>query len=126
MATARGFVFAAEEDFGIVPVEAQAEGTPVMALGRGGVRESVVVSGPRPTGLFFDQPEPPSIAAAINAFLALESRYSSAACREQAQTFSAGRFRRQLMSFVEDEIERADGLVLGAARRGNVTRVAAE
>jgi glycosyltransferase involved in cell wall biosynthesis len=51
MAEAQAFVFAAEEDFGIVPVEAQACGTPVLALGRGGSRETIVTAGPRPTGM---------------------------------------------------------------------------
>ncbi len=68
MGTAKAFVFAAEEDFGIVPVEAQGEGTPVIALGRGGVRETVIAAAPLRngairredgcTGMFFDAPEP--------------------------------------------------------------------
>ncbi len=52
---ARAFVFAAEEDFGIMPVEMQSLGTPVIAYGRGGVCESVVTHGDRPTGCFFNE-----------------------------------------------------------------------
>ena len=62
MATARAFVFAAEEDFGIVLVEAQSEGTPVLALGRGGARESIAGTGPHATGMFFESAEPAAIA----------------------------------------------------------------
>ncbi len=58
MATAQALIFAAEEDFGIVPVEAQAEGTPVLALERGGARETVIAHGPGQTGMFFKTPEP--------------------------------------------------------------------
>ena len=68
MAGARAFVFAAEEDFGIGPVEAQAEGTPVIAPGRGGVRETVVTSGPALTGLFFNAVTAPAIAAGVQQF----------------------------------------------------------
>lgn len=53
---ARAFVFAAEEDFGIAPVEAQACGTPVIAFGKGGALETVRglgLVGEKPTGLFF-------------------------------------------------------------------------
>lgn len=129
MATARALIFAAEEDFGIVPVEAQAEGTPVVALGRGGVRESVVTTGPRPTGLFFDRPDAASIAAAVNTFLATSDRFSRAACREQAEKFSAARFRRQLIDFVEGELDRAGSHVLAARQfhsNPQIPRVAAE
>jgi glycosyltransferase involved in cell wall biosynthesis len=69
MGAARAFIFAAEEDFGIVPVEAQAEGTPVIALNRGGVRESVLHDVPDPTGLFFDVPEPAVIADTVKRFI---------------------------------------------------------
>jgi glycosyltransferase involved in cell wall biosynthesis len=53
MATARALIFAADEDFGIIPVEAQAEGTPIIALGRGGAGVTVIADGPNPTEMFF-------------------------------------------------------------------------
>jgi len=65
MATALAFVFAAEEDFGIVLVEAQSEGAPVLALGRGGARESIAGSGRYSTGMFFESANPQSIADCV-------------------------------------------------------------
>jgi glycosyltransferase involved in cell wall biosynthesis len=111
MATARAFVFAAEEDFGIIPVEAQSEGAPVLALGRGGVRESVVATGPHATGMFFGTSDPRSIAECVRSFIATEGTISRLDCRQRAASFSAERFRRQFVSAVNEEFERlhADG-----------------
>src|SRR6267378_2076417 len=65
LAGARGFMFAAEEDFGIAPVEAQACGTPVIAYGRGGIRDTVE---PGETGIFFDQQTPEAVSGAVDEF----------------------------------------------------------
>ncbi len=105
MATARAFVFAAEEDFGIIPVEAQSEGAPVLALGRGGVRESVVATGGHPTGMFFDSPDPQAIAECVRSFVAREGAISRLDCRQRAALFAAERFRRQFVSAVNEELE---------------------
>lgn len=105
MATARAFVFAAEEDFGIIPVEAQSEGAPVLALGRGGARESIAATGPYATGMFFDAADPQSIAECVRSFIARESTISRANCRQRAAFFSAERFRRQFVSAVNEELE---------------------
>jgi glycosyltransferase involved in cell wall biosynthesis len=104
MATAQALVYAAEEDFGIICVEAQAEGTPVIALGRGGVTETVVADGPRRTGLFFENSTPEEIAAAVNAFLARREDYTRETCQAHALSFSGDRFQRQLKSFIDTEI----------------------
>ncbi len=100
MAEARGFIFAAEEDFGIVPLEAQAAGTPVLALGRGGARETIATGGSAPTGMFFDRPEPLVIAAAVRRFLHEAYRFDPAACHANALRFSRLRFERQFKQFV--------------------------
>ncbi len=106
MATARAFVFAAEEDFGIIVVEAQSEGTPVLALGRGGARETVVTSPQHlRTGMFFNNSEPDEIAACVRAFVAQEHLFSRTVCRAQAQRFGADRFRVEFKSYVERELE---------------------
>ena len=102
MATARAFVFAAEEDFGIIPVEAQGEGTPVIALGRGGARETIVVDGPEPTGLFFDAPTPEAIAAAVRRFLDAPA-FSPVACHANALRFAEARFDAEFKAFVDEE-----------------------
>ncbi|MBB4066539.1 glycosyltransferase [Gellertiella hungarica] len=101
MATARAFVFAAEEDFGIISVEAQSEGTPVLALGKGGSCETVVDGR---TGLFFDTPEPSAIAACVRQFLTREAEFTPENCREQAARFSADRFRDDLRAYVAETI----------------------
>lgn len=106
MCRARAFVFAAEEDFGILPLEAQACGTPVVAFGHGGARETVVGAGsevPPPegaTGVFFTQ----QTADSLNAALASAERHAfdPRACRRQAERFSVQAFwqgwQRLLMS----------------------------
>jgi glycosyltransferase involved in cell wall biosynthesis len=106
MNTARAFVFAAEEDFGIILVEAQSEGAPVLALGRGGARESIVATGPRRTGMFFDVADPQSITQCVRAFIANEKAFSRLDCRQRANLFSAERFRHQFTSAVNEEMER--------------------
>ena len=109
MATARAFVFAAEEDFGIIVVEAQSEGAPVLALGRGGARETVSASPELRTGMFFDVNEPEAIAECVRAFIAREHEFSRDVCRAHAQKFSAERFRSELMGFVNDNMKNFTG-----------------
>lgn len=109
MATARAFVFAAEEDFGIIVVEAQSEGAPVLALGRGGARETVSAAPELRTGMFFDVNEPEAIAECVRAFIAREHEFSRDVCRAHAQKFSAERFRSELMGFVNDNMKNFTG-----------------
>ncbi len=103
MASARAFLFAAEEDFGIVPVEAQGEGTPVLALGRGGARETVVTTGPTRTGLFFDSPEPDAISATVRRFVATEESFRPEACHRNALRFETRRFEETFTAFVRQQ-----------------------
>lgn len=103
MRRARAFVFAAEEDFGITPVEAQACGTPVIAFGKGGALETVIdTPGADRTGLFFDDQTVESICAAVRGFDALDTAPSAAACRRNAERFSPQSFRESLTQFVAD------------------------
>jgi glycosyltransferase involved in cell wall biosynthesis len=92
---ARAFVFMAEEDFGIVPVEAQACGTPVIAFGRGGVAETVI---PGQTGVLFEEQSAESLAAAVRTFE--QGTFTPAVIRQQAEKFSAEVFKRQFADFV--------------------------
>ena len=100
MAGAAAFVFAAEEDFGIAMVEAQGQGTPLIALGRGGAREILVTDGPSPTGMFFDHPEPAKIAAAVTAFLARPVAFRPEDCHANALRFGEQQFDIAFRSFV--------------------------
>jgi glycosyltransferase involved in cell wall biosynthesis len=102
MQNARGFVFAAEEDFGISPVEAQACGTPVIAFGRGGALETVRgLDHESPTGVFYHEQSVGALCAAIEEFEAQARRISPRACRENAQQFAEKRFEREMRHFVE-------------------------
>jgi glycosyltransferase involved in cell wall biosynthesis len=102
MRRAKAFVFAAEEDFGIAPVEAQACGTPVIAFGKGGALETVRELGdPHPTGIFFREQSVPSIVAAVREFEQNAQRFSPFDCRLNAERFSVATFRERFMSFVE-------------------------
>ena len=104
MQHAKAFVFAAEEDFGIVPVEAQACGTPVIAYGRGGALETVRDlgdEGKAPTGLFFYQQTPEAIREAVRRFEEAGG-FSPAVCRKQAEGFAPQRFQREFRQFLEE------------------------
>lgn len=104
---ARAFVFAAEEDFGIAPVEAQACGTPVIAYGRGGALETVIGldadgrATAAPTGVFFGEQNERSIGAAIERFEAQSARFSVAACRASAERFTVAAFQSGVSALME-------------------------
>ena len=101
MQRAKAFVFAAEEDFGITPVEAQACGTPVIAFGRGGALETIRSGGrEHATGLFFDEQTPAAIAAAVQDFERRKHEITPAACHKNAQRFSAELFCDRYARFV--------------------------
>ena len=102
MQRARAFVFAAEEDFGITPLEAQACGTPVIAFGKGAVLETIQgLDHAAPTGLFFDHQTPDSVVAAVQQFEAEHHRITPQACRDNAVRFAPERFRAEFTAFVE-------------------------
>jgi glycosyltransferase involved in cell wall biosynthesis len=99
---AKAFVFAAEEDFGISPVEAQACGTPVIAYGKGGALESV--RGPQygaaATGLYFERQTPEALIAALERFEAMPNAFDPLRCRANAERFSSDHFRAAFSKLV--------------------------
>jgi glycosyltransferase involved in cell wall biosynthesis len=113
-ANCRALLFPGEEDFGMVPVEAQARGCPVIAYGRGGALETVLgVSDQRPpeeaTGIFFEPQTAEALAEAIRLFESLEHRFSREFLRSHVEKFRPERFRSEIMAFVQakmDEFQR--------------------
>lgn len=103
MQRARAFVFAAQEDFGIMPLEAQACGTPVIALGAGGTAETVKPLGqhPTPTGVWFQKQTVPDLQDAVRRLEAGINQIDPAACRANAVFFGVARFREELRNIVE-------------------------
>ena len=99
MAGARALIFAGEEDFGIVPVEAQAAGVPVIAYGVGGVRDSVVEG---ETGVFFGEQTVASCAAGIRDFERLEGTLDERAIRANAERFAPERFAAAFGALLDD------------------------
>lgn len=94
---ARALIFTAEEDFGLTPLESQACGRPVIALGRGGALETVTAR----TGLFFAEQTPQSLMEAVRRFEVWESTFHPEEARAQAQRFSKAAFHRAVLAEVE-------------------------
>jgi len=104
MQRAKAFIFAAEEDFGIAPLEAQACGTPVIAFAKGAVLETIKgLDFERPTGVFFNEQSPYAITSAIEIFEKEIKRFLPDACRENVMRFSQERFRSEFTDLIEKE-----------------------
>ena len=104
MQRARAFIFGAVEDFGIMPVEAQACGTPVIGMRRGGVGETVVDG---ETGLLFDEQSPDCVAEAVRTFCEIpEGLFDVDHIRSNAERFSVERFRQQFSNLVSTEVKK--------------------
>ena len=109
MKKAKAFIFAAEEDFGITPLEAQASGTPVIAYGKGGALETIIGTyseDRKRTGVFFFHQTAEAIVAAIDEFEALTENITPADCRENAMRFSRQRFCKDFNDFVENSYQK--------------------
>lgn len=101
MQRAQAFIFAADEDFGIIPVEAQACGTPVIAYRQGGVLETVVEG---ETGFFFNRQNVNEVIRAVQQFEKMKFQLIPEKIRTNAEKFSHDRFRKEFEQFVESKL----------------------
>lgn len=105
MQSAKALIFAAEEDFGLVPLEAQACGTPVIAYGKGGALETVRgLEQTQPTGLFFKKQTSQAICEAVREFEAHQQQFSVENCTKQAAKFSPSVFQEKFKQFVQEKL----------------------
>ena len=110
LSAAKAFIFAAEEDFGIAPIEAQACGTPVIAYGKGGALETIKgIDKDKPSGIFFHEQTPQSLYKSIIEFESLnENVITKDACRKNAERFSNKEFKNQFSELINKLIQESN------------------
>jgi glycosyltransferase involved in cell wall biosynthesis len=113
-ARCRALSFAGEEDFGIVPVEAQLFGRPVIAYGRGGALETAIGLPPggnpeSAIGILFHEQSPEALGEAIAAFEGAEASFCPHFIRAQPQRFSLERFKEEFTKFTSDRLAEFQG-----------------
>jgi len=105
----RALVYPQLEDFGMIAVEAQAAGKPVIAFGRGGALDTVVPpgdpAGRPPTGVLFDEPSPASLAGALERFTEIEAKLDPHAIRANAERFSLENFRAGIGHAIDEVLQ---------------------
>lgn len=107
LSKAKAFVFAAEEDFGIIPVEAQSFGCPVIAFAKGGALETVIginQDSMNPTGVFFNEQTVDCIEGALLTFETNYKLFNAETCHNNAMRFSNTIFRQQFTDFVNEKM----------------------
>jgi glycosyltransferase involved in cell wall biosynthesis len=105
---AKAFIFAAEEDYGLLPIEAQACGTPVIAFGKGGALETVRgLEETQPTGVFFKEQTIPSLCEAIRQFEEVKEQLTMENCLMHVAQFSPKIFQEKFTQFVHDTLQDA-------------------
>ena len=106
-ARCRGLLFPAEEDFGIVPVEAMATGAPVIAFGRGGARDYVV---PGMSGIFFDEQSLSGMIKGIVDFEINENAFSAERIAAHAAAFDKPIFLKRIAASIDEKLAGAQGV----------------
>ncbi|MBX3709363.1 MAG: glycosyltransferase family 4 protein [Gammaproteobacteria bacterium] len=105
MQRAKAFLFAAQEDFGLLPLEAQACGTPVIAYGKGGALETVRgLNHARPTGIFFSTQTIEAICQTVMMFEANQPHFTVENCVQNAARFTPEQFHKAFKTFVTTKI----------------------
>ena len=102
MQKAKAFIFAAEEDFGIIVVEAMACGTPVIAFGKGGASETVIDN---KTGILFEEQNVNSLIAAVKKFESEESKFDKQTIRQHSELFSRKVFENKVADYVNNKVK---------------------
>lgn len=114
MQRAKAFIFAAEEDFGITPVEAQACGTPVIAFGKGGAVETVRdIQSAQPTGVLFATQTVDAVVHAVEKFESNLPLFTAANCRANAERFSTGLFKEVFTAYVRNAATQLETSIAG-------------
>jgi glycosyltransferase involved in cell wall biosynthesis len=125
-AHARGFLFAAEEDFGIALVEAQSYGLPVIAYGRGGARETILDARlhpyEAPTGVLYEEQTVESICQAIDQFAATEKDFDRKAIRYHAFGFDTSVFSKKILAAITDVMQPKSGPLIRREKDEQFTR----
>jgi glycosyltransferase involved in cell wall biosynthesis len=123
----RALLFPGEEDIGLTPIEAQASGRPVIAYGCGGALETVtgffVGDSPTPessTGVFFAEQSVNSLVRAIETFESVESRFSPARIRLQAERFDVSRFKTEMNAFINGKLAEFHQAARGIGARATI------
>jgi glycosyltransferase involved in cell wall biosynthesis len=113
-ASCQALIFPGEEDFGIVPLEAQASGRPVIAYRRGGLLETVIgldnSPDSNPTGIFFDAQNSESLIAAVRLYERNKDRFIPTQIRAHASQFGRARFKQEIAEHIERCLERCRGV----------------
>jgi glycosyltransferase involved in cell wall biosynthesis len=114
----QALIFPGEEDFGIVPLEAQATGRPVIGYGRGGLQETVIpldacagasAREAGPTGIFFTEQTPGGLIAAVELFERIRNSFDPVKIQRHAAGFSRDRFKAEVKGFIEDRLKERRG-----------------